>query len=249
MNSSSVKKVFSDFDGTLTETDGSLSRHFITVLDYLQKKKIPLSIVTGRSLSWGHFFITHFPQVDSVICEGGGVVLYRAGNGVMIEENLVSEDDYLFLEKVAFDLTDSFDCSLSLDSFGRRTDRAIDLYKFKDNQGLKKQIETFLREKGLSFSSSNVHLNFWKGEVSKSTAMKHLLRKKYPNYQIEDCLFFGDAPNDESAFESFPNSVGVSNIQPHLNSIKYRPRVILNGKENEGVKGVLNYLMGEEKAS
>ncbi len=249
MNSLLIKKVFSDFDGTLTESDGSLSKHFITILDLLQKRRVPLSIVTGRSLSWGHFFITHFPQVDSVICEGGGVLLFRDSNGVMMEENLVSEDDYLFLEKAAFDLTNSFDCPLSLDSFGRRTDRAIDLYKFKGNKSLKKNIEDFLREKGLNFSSSNVHLNFWKGEFSKSKAMKHLLRKKYPSYQVEDCLFFGDAPNDESVFEFFPNSVGVSNIQPHLDSMKFHPKVIMKGKENEGVKGVLNYLMGEEKAS
>ena len=249
MNSLPVKKVFSDFDGTLTESDGSLSQHFITVLDFLQKKGVPLSIVTGRSLSWAHFFLTHFPQVDSVVCEGGGVFLYRDLSGVMIEENLVLESDYLYLEKVASDLINSFNCPLSLDSFGRRTDRAIDLYRFKDNESLKKQIEDFLKEKGMRFSSSNVHLNFWKGEVSKSHAMKHLLRKKYPSYQIEDCLFFGDAPNDESVFENFPNSVGVSNIQPHLECMKYHPKVILKGKENEGVKGVLNYLMGKEKAS
>ena len=249
MSSLSVKIVFSDFDGTLTDLDGSLSNHFMSVLSFLRKKGIPLSIVTGRSLSWGHFFLTHFPQIDSVICEGGGVILFRDLNERMVEENLVLEENYSLLEKVASELVSSFDCSLSLDSFGRRTDRAIDLYKFEGKEGLKKRVEDFLREKGLNFSSSNVHLNFWKGEISKSRAMKYFLRKKYPSYEVGDCLFFGDAPNDESVFECFPNSVGVSNIQSHLDCMQHHPKVILQGNENSGVKGVLNYLLGEEKAS
>ena len=221
----------------------------MSVLSLLQERGLPLSIVTGRSLSWGHFFLTHFPQIDSVICEGGGVILFKDLNGRMVEENLVLEEDFILLEQVACELVNSFDCPLSLDSFGRRTDRAIDLYNFKSNEGLKNRIEDFLREKSLHFSSSNVHLNFWKGEVSKSRAMKYLLRKKHPNYQLNDCLFFGDAPNDESVFECFPKSVGVSNIQSHLHYMRYHPKVILQGKENEGVKGVLNYLLGEEKAT
>jgi len=244
-----VKKVFSDFDGTLTESNGSLSQHFIAVLDLLREREVPLTIVTGRSLSWGHFFLTHFPQVYSVICEGGGVLIYKDSKGKMREENLVSEADYLFLDNVASSLIKYFDCPLSLDSFGRRTDRAIELSEFEKDEKLKQEVETFLKDKGITFSSSNVHLNFWKGDISKSKAMKYLLRKMYPKYSYKDCLFFGDAPNDESVFEEFPNSVGVSNISPYLKEMKNHPRIILKGVKNEGVKGVLNYLLGEEKAS
>ena len=249
MKRSLAKKVFSDFDGTLTESDGSLSSDFITILGFLEEKGIPITIVTGRSLSWGHFFLTHFPQISSVICEGGGVLILRDPSGRMVEENLISEKDYLFLENVAFELVSSFNCSLSLDSFGRRTDRAIDLYQFEGNEGLKKRVEGFLKGKGMTFSSSNVHLNFWKGDISKSMAMQYLLKRSYPNYHLEDCLFFGDASNDESVFQDFPNSVGVSNIGPYLEKMRYHPKVVLKGTENEGVKGVLNYLMGAEKPS
>ena len=64
---------FSDFDGTLT-LDGHLTREFFDVVDFIKKHGHELVIVSGRSLSWGHFFLTHFP-FNACIMEGGGVIL------------------------------------------------------------------------------------------------------------------------------------------------------------------------------
>ncbi|MFA5583962.1 MAG: hypothetical protein WDA09_07080, partial [Bacteriovoracaceae bacterium] len=57
-----------------------------------------------------------------------------------------------------------------------------------------------------------------------------------------NCFFFGDAPNDESMFELFHNSVGVSNINHCLDRLTHKPRIILEGDENIGAKGVLNFI-------
>ncbi len=52
------KLVLSDFDGTLTEHT-ELTPKFFEILELLKASNIPLLIVTGRSLSWAHFLLTH----------------------------------------------------------------------------------------------------------------------------------------------------------------------------------------------
>lgn len=233
-----TKIVFSDFDGTLTYKEG-LGPIFFDILNYLESNKTPLVIVTGRSLSWGHFLLTHFPFLTDVIVEGGGAIVSRRGKFIT-EELMVSESEVrrlaLFCEQFKIKFPN---INLSVDSFGRKTDRAIELHDLQDGV-LFHHIEDFLREENINFSTSNVHLNFWCGEVSKYLAVKHFLEKH--NEQEENCLFFGDSLNDQAMFKSFKNSVGVSNISKVIDQMKYKPTTILTGDENIGPFGVLNYL-------
>jgi HAD superfamily hydrolase (TIGR01484 family) len=232
------KIVFSDFDGTLTYKEG-MSPVFFDILSLLEKKNTPLVIVTGRSLSWGHFLLTHFPFLQDIIVEGGGAVVTRRGKFI-VEETLVSQEDVARLASFSLEFKKAFpNINLSVDSFGRKTDRAIELHDLQDGV-LFHHIEDFLRDHNINFSTSNVHLNFWCGEVSKYLAVKHFLKQK--NALEQECVFFGDSLNDQAMFKSFPNSVGVSNISVVLDQMKYKPATILRGDENVGPFGVLNYL-------
>jgi hypothetical protein len=232
------KIIFSDFDGTLTYKEG-LSSVFFDVTSLLEKKQIPLVIVTGRSLSWGHFLLTHFPYLQDVIVEGGGAIVSRRGKFI-VEECLISEADVLRLANFTFAFKKEFpNINLSVDSFGRKTDRAVELHDLQDGV-LFHHIEDFLRNHNVNFSTSNVHLNFWCGEVSKYLAVERFLKQK--SVQESDCIFFGDSLNDQAMFKSFHHSVGVSNIAEVLDQMKYRPSEILTGEENIGPYGVLNYL-------
>lgn len=232
------KIVFSDFDGTLTYKE-SLSPVFFDILNHLESKKVPLVIVTGRSLSWGHFLLTHFPFLKDVIVEGGGAIVSRSGKFIT-EECLVSEVDVKRLANFTQDFSRSFpNIRLSVDSFGRKTDRAIELHDLQDGV-LFHHIEDFLRDHKINFSTSNVHLNFWCGEVSKYLAVEHFLKKQ--NTHEKDCVFFGDSLNDQAMFKSFENSVGVSNIATIMDRLVHKPTTILTGDENIGPFGVLNYL-------
>lgn len=232
------KIIFSDFDGTLTYKEG-LSPVFFEILSLLEKKHIPLVIVTGRSLSWGHFLLTHFPFLHDIIVEGGGSIVSRRGKFIL-EENLVSDADIKRLGDFTLELKKEFpNINLSVDSFGRKTDRAIELHDLQDGV-LFHHIEDFLRGHKINFSTSNVHLNFWCGEVSKYIAVDHYLKQK--NVLETDCIFFGDSLNDQAMFKSFHHSVGVSNISTVLDQMKHRPSEILVGDENIGPFGVLNYL-------
>lgn len=232
------KIIFSDFDGTLTYKE-SLSPVFFEILDLLESKKTPLVIVTGRSLSWGHFLLTHFPFLTDVIVEGGGAIVSRYGKFIT-EECLVSESDVLKLADFAEEMAETFPkVKLSVDSFGRKTDRAIELHDLQDGV-LFHHIEDFLRGHNINFSTSNVHLNFWCGEVSKYLAVKHFL-KKHKTDETK-CIFFGDSLNDQAMFKSFSNSVGVANISAIIDQLEFKPSTILKGDENIGPFGVLNYL-------
>ena len=233
-----TKIIFSDFDGTLTYKEG-LSPIFFEVLSFLESKKTPLVVVTGRSLSWGHFLLTHFPYLTEVIVEGGGAIVSRNGKFIT-EECLISQEDVDRLANFCGNFKAKFpNVPLSVDSFGRKTDRAIELHDLQDGV-LFHHIEDFLREQKINFSTSNVHLNFWCGEVSKYKAVQHYLNQKQMN--DSDGFFFGDSLNDQSMFQSFKNSVGVANIAIVMDQLEFRPTTILTGEDNVGPWGVLNHL-------
>ncbi len=232
---------FSDFDGTLT-TDGELTRDFFEIIDLIQKHEHELIIVSGRSLSWGHFFLTHFP-LKACIMEGGGVIVHKDERGEIVEEPLVSVEDLDKLRHFTTLLKHHYPhVPLSADSFGRMTDRAIEFH-LMDDQWVK-DVMAFMDREKINYSKSNVHINFWCGNISKFLGVKHFLHKFRPKLTQNDAWFFGDAPNDESMFELFHNSVGVSNIKHCLDRLKHKPRIILEGDENIGPKGVLRYVKG-----
>ena len=232
------KIVFSDFDGTLTYKEG-LGPIFFDVLSLLESKKVPLVIVTGRSLSWGHFLLTHFPFLTDVIVEGGGAHLTRNGKFIT-EQCLISESDVQRLANFCTDFKIKFpNVPLSVDSYGRKTDRAIELHDLQDGT-LFHHIEDFLRDQKINFSTSNVHLNFWCGEVSKYKAVQHFLKLK--GKEASECVFFGDSLNDQTMFKSFKNSVGVANIATVIDQLEFKPTTVLTGDNNVGPWGVLNYL-------
>lgn len=216
---------------------------FFEILSLLDSKNIPLVIVTGRSKSWAHFLLTHFHSLTYAISEGGGnlsKIEMRNGNRVLCDELLIDKGAVEELEKVSKELVSKFKIPLSADSFGRETDRAIELFDLQD-PNLKNDVEAFLTEKKINFSTSNVHLNFWKGEISKIKAIEYFL-KNYSEHSLDDSIFFGDSLNDQTVFKVMKNTVGVSNIKSVLERMDHKPKTILEGKENEGPDGVLNSL-------
>lgn len=231
---------FSDFDGTLTMEKRELTREFFEIIDYIHKHGHELVIVSGRSLSWGHFFLTHFP-LKACIMEGGGVVVHLDERGEIVEEPLVSGAELDRLRHFTTELKRHHPhLPLSADSFGRLTDRAIE-FSLMEEESID-NVMKFMDEHNINYSKSNVHINFWCGNISKYLGVKHFLQKYRPHLTQEQAWFFGDAPNDESMFELFHNSVGVSNIKHCLHRLKHKPRIILEGDENAGPKGVLNYV-------
>lgn len=233
-----MKLIFSDFDGTLTH-NGHLGAVFFDILNLIEANQAKLIIVSGRSLSWGHFFLSHFP-IKTVIMEGGGVIISKSEDGIISEKLLIDQKTVDRLEALTQKLLSEVpETILSADSFGRKTDRAIE-FKDMKREDVEKVVDFFKREK-ISYSQSNVHINFWLGDISKSNGVTEFLKSE-ADTNPDEMIFYGDAMNDESIFKDFKHSVGVSNISEILDKLTHKPKVILEGAENEGVNGVLYHL-------
>src|SRR5690606_34086528 len=128
----------------------------------------------------------------------------------------------------------------SLDSVGRLTDCAIEFSQMKKVDVEK--AENYLLKEGAHFSRSNVHINFWYGNHSKYSAVEYFIENYMPHVSFEETLFYGDSLNDESMFEKFTNCVGVSNILSVLDELTFKPKIILEGKDNSGAFGVFHHL-------
>ena len=224
-------------------TDGHrLTRTFFDIVDLLNKNNVPLVIVTGRSRAWAHFLMSHFSEIKNAITEGGGMFHFRNERGRIAERVYIDIAEVERLEHITRTLKQKFPkVQLSLDSSARKTDRAIELYWLKENPELHREIEQFFDENKVTYSTSNVHLNFWCGELSKAYAMKKFLAEEV-QIDPDETVFFGDSLNDESVFEEFVHTVGVANIDLVMDQLKYKPSIIMQGKNNEGPNGVSAYL-------
>lgn len=236
------KIVFSDFDGTLTH-GLKLGPVFFELCDLLEKHEIELVVVSGRSLAWGHFLGTH-TSVSACIMEGGGTLSTSTAHGEFKDEILISQKDLTQINQVVPQMLDKFPgLRLTSDSMGRVVDRAIELNHLKQ-VGCEKELCQFFDQNHVNYSKSSVHLNFWCGKVSKLQGIQYFLSLHRKEIERDDCIYFGDAPNDQEAFAGFKFSVGVSNLAQYKDQLKYPPKLILEGEENEGPDGVLNYLSG-----
>lgn len=241
MKNINPKIIFSDFDGTLTDHT-EFSPKFLEIINLLNSKKIPLIIVTGRSVSWAHFFLTHFENLEYVISEGGGLLSFKNSKGLIENQYQIQKSHIDHLRSFCELLASKFPTlELSADSIGRISDRAIELCLIDDPK-LKEDVMKFMTENQINFSTSNVHLNFWSGTISKYHAVKNLMEAKFSDVAEDEVYYFGDSLNDQSMFEMVKNSVGVSNIKDVLHLMKHKPSTILEGEQNAGPSGVLSFL-------
>lgn len=235
------KLVFSDFDGTLTQ-GLRLGPEFWQIIELLKQNQIPLVIVSGRSISWGHFLLTHFP-IKAVIMEQGGCIATANSKGVITQKVMASQNELLKLSTVEAKLKHDYGESIiTQDSLGRIADRAIELEELQGRTEIVDKIKKYLISEAMTYSTSSVHINFWCGNFNKASSSLEYLKQFHPHLNSDNCCFFGDAPNDESMFQTFSHSIGVSNLKKYTEKMEYLPRFQLEGKENEGAQGVLNYL-------
>ncbi len=227
------KIVLSDFDGTLTDHT-ELGPIFFDVISFLKERKIPLLIVTGRSLSWGQFLLTHVDYLRGIIVEGGGAYLWRDDDGDIHEHGFASRGELTRLEDAAIEIKERYpQIRLSADSFGRKYDRAIELRDLATHPKMHQEIEGFLHASGINFSCSNVHMNFWAGNFSKQSSSQWYLEQN--GLDKEQSVFFGDSLNDQGMFADFPNTVGVANIAAILAKLNPAPGHITKAPGPAGV--------------
>lgn len=237
------KLIISDFDGTISHGH-RLTKEFPAILETCAAHNIPFIVHTGRSISWAHFLVTHYDEIPFAMAEGGGVYVSRGERGLLEEKYLVNKEERERLAGIAQEVQQQFKINLSVDSLGRVTDRAIELRDLDEaeNPKLKQEIKSYFDAHGVNYSQSNVHVNFWVGDVDKYQGLLFFLGNEFPQVSLDDIWFFGDSMNDAPMFEKLPYTVGVSNIKNILGQLDKKPTVVMEGTENEGPFGVLNFL-------
>lgn len=235
-----IKYIFSDFDGTLTE-NGNISTSLLEFIEQCNQKKIELVIVSGRSVSWGHFFLTHLP-LKYCVMESGGAICFKDKNGMIKTKLLASKNELNLLVESLSELKLLFPkIQLAEDNVGRLTDRAIELKWLKSKNNYT-QIKKYMHEKSFHYTTSSVHLNYSSTANNKWNGVCYLIKKILKmdiNKTLKFSIYFGDAPNDEIMFQHFPLSVGVGNIKPYLKDLTYKPKYVQKEKE---ILGVIDFL-------
>ena len=128
----------------------------------------------------------------------------------------------------------------ALDNCGRSSDFAFELPANLEKLPL---VIDKLKEKFFVLVSS-VHVNVSSEERSKFVSMKSLADKlglSEAELRLEE-IYFGDSLNDEPVFKELQKSVGVANIKTCIDQFAFLPALILEGKENNEISGVLNIL-------
>jgi HAD superfamily hydrolase (TIGR01484 family) len=240
--------LFVDIDDTLT-TDGMLPDSSYRALWDLWRSGIRIVPVTGRPAGWCDHIARMWP-VRGVVGENGAFVyLYdRAARKMKRRyqttdsrnEGLASGARASTLQRVAARvLKEVPGTALAADQPFRVSDMAID-YR-EDVPPLPaagvQEICRILREEGVQFKVSSIHVNFWLGDFDKLSGTRMFVEEdagvQFPTI-AESSIFIGDSPNDEPLFEGFEHSIAVGNIRDFLPGIRHRPEFITQADCSEG---------------
>ena len=228
-------KPIADFDpivaknlvGVLFDLDDTLLDHGqITELSYgalwrLHEAGLKLLAVTGRPSGWADV-ITRLWPVDGMVTENGIVTLLKRGHNLF--ERLDEVDELTRAERrerllaLAQDIRNRFDFIVpASDVHLRRADYTFDIGETRQiDKLLVDQVEDYARLKGARTVRSSVHLHIcFDGSDKGSGAVRAIAAA----FGLDSTLararfaFIGDSENDEPAFSTFQNCVGVRNLR------------------------------------
>lgn len=243
--------VLTDVDDTLTR-HGKLAPATLEAMTELTQVGVQVIPVTGGCAGWCDHIVRAWP-VSAVIGESGAF-RFRLTAGGGLEQRFIRPLEALRAEQrrllsiAEHALRQVPQARLAADQPYRLADVAVD--HAQDVGPLSRESVAALiavfRDAGASARASSIHVNAWFGSHDKAAMAVRLLSEDLalsPQAQSRRVLFIGDAPNDESLFRTFPISVGVANIQRHLDGLAHRPRWLCEASHGEGfvemAKGVL----------
>lgn len=251
LNVSGIRGVLTDIDDTLTE-GGHMAVTTFDALHQLQLAGFKVIPVTGRSSGWGHMVMSTWP-VDAVIAESGGCWYTRNANNV-IELNVVNNAALQAREKLqtlcAKLIEQHPPLQFALDNKFRCVDVAIDFNESIRNcdEAVVARAVSAIRAAGFSARTSSIHINAWSGSFDKGPTAIALIEHLYPHLvDLNKWVFIGDAPNDESMFNLFPNSVVVGNFldtaPTSLAKMNSLPAFITAGRFGTGFEQLVRRLL------
>lgn len=232
--------LFTDVDDTLT-TEGQMLPETYLALWQLAKMGIKVVPVTGGCAGWCDQIIRTWP-VYAVIGEGGAYYITRP-SGYQLDWQFwhdraqhQREQQAIMADIQAQDF--GFPVQFAGDQPFRFVDVAVDCRQQQNlSEGQIRTVQDWLLAAGYQVRRSSIHLNVWQGSFDKCAMARRMAFEQLGlnDAQVKaQAVFIGDAPNDESMFEFFPNTIGVSNISHHLANMMHHPQCITTEPAGRG---------------
>ncbi|MBI4402527.1 MAG: HAD family phosphatase [Deltaproteobacteria bacterium] len=242
-----IRAVFTDLDDTLTLSSKIFPATY-QALWRLKERGIWVVIVSGRPAGWADCLMRLWP-LDAMVFENGAGIITREGEKFKTVE-LASDknlaDQQKILQRIFDDLKRKVpSLKLATDQPFRLFDFAID-YKEEPPRLSDSDLNTVLEHlrgvEEITAKLSSIHVNYWYGKHTKVTACEYLLQTEGVQRGIEtkQVLFCGDSPNDEPLFKFFTHTVGVANIQPYLEAMRFTPRYVCKKAGGDGFVEMVN---------
>jgi hypothetical protein len=228
-----LRLLFTDLDDTMTE-GGLLPASTFECLWALAAAAVRIVVVTGRPAGWCDHIARMWPVAAAVGENGALVYAYDRERRRMDRAYLIPEaerrDGQRRLARIRERvLREVPACAIAADQPFRLADLAID---YREDAGPLNEQEVrtlcgIIESEGASYRISSIHINCWYGDFDKVRGVRRFLAdrgRQLEQPEVQDSsLFIGDSPNDEPLFRALAASIGVANIRPFLERMRYRP--------------------------
>ncbi len=193
--------------------------------------------ITGRPAGWCDHIARMWP-VAAVVGENGALAFAMRGDRMQRIYATRQQDSAQRLEQIREEvLAEVPGCKVAADQAYREYDLAVDFCEEVDPLGEQEvdRIVAVFERHGATAKVSSIHVNGWFGDYDKLSmcrrAMTELLGQEL---DVERAIFFGDSPNDEPMFRTFPHAVGVANVQHLAHRMVSLPAYLTQGEGGEG---------------
>ena len=253
----SVQAVFTDIDGTLTDSDGRVPARVFAAMERARSAGLKVVPITGRPAGWCDMIARTWP-VDGVVGENGGLYFRRQldDRGVegMLRVHAQDEPTRLAnrrrLQRLGDDLLERYPgAALASDQGYREYDIAVDFCE--DVRPLPESevdgIVALLEDAGCHVKVSNIHVNAWFGDFDKASMCRRYATEVW-GWSLDGsgagrAVFFGDSPNDAPLFALFPLAIGVANVRRMADRIDPLPAFVTAGEGGDGFVEGLDVLL------
>ncbi|WP_107671031.1 HAD family hydrolase [Cyanothece sp. BG0011] len=229
-----IKLIATDIDGTLTKK-GEFSSQLLSTLEQLQKHKIQVILITGRSAGWCQGIVNYLP-VWGIIAENGGVYCLKNNQQItpltavdnVVKHRQSLQDNFEYLKSQFPHLVTSSDNQF------RITDWTFDCHELSQEELL--NIKKICDKNNWGFTYSHIQGHLKPVEQDKAKALISLKENYFKHLSLQEIMTVGDSPNDESLFnlDIFPVSVGVNNLLKYTEKLQHKPVYLTNLSEIDG---------------
>lgn len=238
-----IKVIATDIDGTLTKK-GEFSSQLLSTLEQLQKNKIQVILITGRSAGWCQGIVNYLP-VWGIIAENGGVYCLKDNQKttLLTPVNDLSKHRQFLQDNFEYLKSQFPQLITSNDNQFRITDWTFDCHELTQEQLL--TIKQICDKNNWGFTYSHIQGHLKPVEQNKAKALITIKETYFQQLSLQEIVTVGDSPNDESLFntDTFPISVGVYNILKYTERLKYKPVYLTNLPEIDGFCELVKFLL------